>query len=269
MAASSAPAGGGTGAPLVSTAVMHDFNGDGHPDLLGLTSSGNLYLNIGTDTGFTGSPALVGTGWQNMKEIVAAGDFNGDGHADLIAKTPTGDLRLYYGTGVTSPCFTTGPKIGTGFTGWTIVAPGDWTGDTHPDLIARSPTGVLRLFTGNTAGTGFSGVSTIGTGWQTLKIVAPGDWNGDGHPDLIAKFTNGILKLYEGNGLGVSAISTIGSGWQSIKIAAPGDWNTDGNPDIVGRFSNGLLKLYEGNGTGFSGTILTLGSGWQVYTAMI
>src|SRR5205085_4748931 len=87
-----------------------------------------------------------------------------------------------------------------------IVAPGDWDGDGHSDLVARKAAdNTLWLYQGNGVGGFKSGAGTqIGSAWgQFDAVIAAGDWDGDGHSDLVArKAADGTLWLYEGNGVG-------------------------------------------------------------------
>ncbi|MBN0048421.1 VCBS repeat-containing protein [Streptomyces actuosus] len=116
-----------------------DLTGDGRPDLIASEkSTGRLYLYPGTATGGLGTRKLIGTGgWNAMNALAGMGDTDGDGHPDLYAReASTGRLWLYPGTrtgGLGSRTL-----IGTG--GWNtmghLLAVGDFTGDTTPDLAA-------------------------------------------------------------------------------------------------------------------------------------
>ena len=72
-----------------------------------------------------------------------------------------------------------------------LVAPGNFNGDTKPDLLVRDTAGALLLYPGNGAG-GFGTSSVVGTGWNGMTaILGPGDWDGDGKADVLARDTNG------------------------------------------------------------------------------
>lgn len=77
-----------------------DFNGDGHPDLVGRQSStGRLFLSPGR-AGALGARKEIGAGWNGMRDLIGVGDFDRDGHPDLAAVLKTsGDLMLYRGDG--------------------------------------------------------------------------------------------------------------------------------------------------------------------------
>jgi len=49
--------------------------------------------------------------------------------------------------------------------------PGDFNGDGHPDLLARTPAGSLYLYRGNGTGGFLGGGTVIGTGWNMFNLV--------------------------------------------------------------------------------------------------
>ena len=85
----------------VFTAVigLDDFDGDGHPDVLARTRSGDLRLYPFTGHGSWGTYKKVGIGWAGMTSLTSPGDFTGDGHPDVLARMSDGTLRLYPGNG--------------------------------------------------------------------------------------------------------------------------------------------------------------------------
>jgi hypothetical protein len=207
----------------------------------------------------------------------ARADWSGDGPADVLAVHPDGRLLMYRATAAGRFAAGGGRPIGTGWGSFTaLLAPGDWSGDGKPDLLARNSGGALLMYRGNGAGGFLNGHGEpIGSGWQSLTaLLTPRDWNGDGHPDILARTSDGKLLMYRGNGAGGFLQPTaqqIGSGWQGFSaLLAPGDWNGDGRSDILGRTSDGKLLLYRGNGSGgfLQPTAQQIGSGWQGFTAL-
>ncbi|MFD4370742.1 FG-GAP-like repeat-containing protein [Streptomyces sp. NPDC058486] len=98
-----------------------DLSGDGKPDLLARTTTGELYLYKGSGTGgFQSGRTKVGTGWNGFTTLLAPGDYNGDRKADLLARNAAGDLYLYKGTGTGG--FQAGVKIGSGWKAFTAIA---------------------------------------------------------------------------------------------------------------------------------------------------
>ena len=193
-----------------------DFDGDDRSDLIGRMTDGTLWLYRGTGEGGFGSGEQIGQGWSDFTSIVGPGDFSGDGNADLIGRNTAGRLLLYRGDG-SGGFYSGNTEIGHGWAGFTsIVAPGDFSGDGRPDLIARTSDGRLYLYRGNGSGGFNSGSTQIGSGWNIFDlIIAPGDFSGDGRNDLIGRKPDGTLWLYRGNGSGgfTSPYPQIGHGW--------------------------------------------------------
>jgi len=166
-----------------------------------------------------------------------------------------------------------GALIGTDFNLFKrVIAPGDFNGDGHPDVIAIANDGKLYLYPSNGAGA-FTGSSLIGSDWQSFTtVIAPGDFSGDGKPDLLAVAANGNLWLYPGSGTGgFGAASVVGSGWNGFaSLVAPGDFNGDGKADVIGILPNGNMYLYTGNGaSGWTATSVPIGSGWQGFREVV
>jgi FG-GAP-like repeat/Tachylectin len=207
----------------------------------------------------------------------ARADWSGDNKADVLAVDSAGKLLMYRGTGAGRFVAGGGRPIGTGWGSFTaLLAPGDWSGDGKPDLLARTTDGVLLLYRGNGAGGFLSGQGEqIGTGWGSLTaLLTPRDWNGDGHPDLLARTSDGKLLMYRGNGAGGFLSPTaqqIGTGWQDFTaLFAGGDWDGDGHPDLLARDADGVLFMYRGDGHGgfVTGNRERIGSGWQGFNAL-
>lgn len=77
--------------------------------------------------------------------------------------------------------FSAGRKlIGTGWNMFnTVLSPGDFIGDGKSDILARTATGRMYLYSGN-AKEGFATVGTaIGTGWNAFNaVISSGDLTG-------------------------------------------------------------------------------------------
>jgi len=266
-------------------AYTHDWDGDGAADLLATTADGTLRLYAGNGAGgfVRGTGQQIGRGWQAFDELDQVGDWDGDGTADLIARAPGtagGELRLYQGNGYGGFAPGTGTRIGYGWSVFDeIVAPGDWTGDGWPDLIARrADTQVLYVYPGYGV-QGFGKAYAISGRFALSEITAVGDFTGDDNADLVAVL-NGQLRLYPGDGAGAfarGAGAVIGqSGWGGLSmLVGPGDWTGDGTGDLIARDGTGRLFLFYGNGSGgFSrtstgGYSTQIGSGWGAMTHIV
>ena len=117
-----------------------DLNGDKKNDLLGINSSGLLFMYPGLGDGTFGSRQQVGYGW-NGWELYSAGDLNNDGINDILGINSKGDLYRYYGKG--NGQFHPREKTGNGWQGWILASGADLTGDGRADIVG------LNIQTGN------------------------------------------------------------------------------------------------------------------------
>ncbi|MFI8420867.1 FG-GAP repeat domain-containing protein [Streptomyces sp. NPDC085479] len=160
--------------------------------------------------------------------------------------------------------------------GWQVydrlVGPGDLSGDGTSDLLARDTSGVLYLYRGNGAGTGFASRVRVGSGWNAYdQILGAGDYTGDGRADVLARDGAGKLFLHRGTGSATApfaARTLIGGGWGAYaRLVAPGDISGDGRADLLAVTAAGDLYRYLGTGT--SAAISSrhkIGHGFQTYS---
>ncbi|GAA3068951.1 hypothetical protein GCM10017562_39640 [Streptomyces roseofulvus] len=259
------------GAPAAKPA-WRDVSGDGKGDLLGLTSGGQLTVRTGTGTGGLGTGASA-SGWPASSVVVPFGDLSGDGCADLLVRDSAGTLTRHDGSCGKTAFAPGGPRRSIGG-GWQIynalTAPGDLTGDSRTDLLARTPAGELWLYADNGTGA-FTTRTRIGAGWQTYdRIVGAGDLDGDKHGDLLARDTAGVLWRYRGTGKGTFGTRVrIGAGWGTYNsLVGVGDITGDGRADLVARDTAGVLWRYAGTGTGLFAGRVRIGGGWQMYKTL-
>jgi heme oxygenase len=264
-------------AGLCTTAARADWSGDGHADVLAVDPGERLLLYRGNGAGgwITAAGVPIGAGWGAFTAVLSPGDFTGDGRPDLLVRRSDGILLLYRGNGAGGFLTGMGEPIGSGWAPFTaILAPGDFSGDGKPDVLARRADGALMLYRGNGAGGWITGAGEqIGSGWQHFTAVIPGgDFSGDGKPDVLARRADGALLLYRGNGASgwvTGAGEQIGSGWQQFTaLTSGGDFSGDGRADVLARTTDGTLLLYRGNGAGgwVTGAGERIGAGWGPLT---
>jgi hypothetical protein len=119
-----------------------------------------------------GTRVKIGTGWNAMREITAAGDLDHDGHADVLAIRSSDNCMYFYG-GRADGTLKPGVKTSCNWVGYDMVASvGDFNSDGHGDWTARRKSdGALFLYRGNAAG-GYASRVQIGTGWNSMNIIA-------------------------------------------------------------------------------------------------
>ena len=236
-----------------------DWSGDGHADILAVDPGERVLLYRGNGAGgwITGAAEPIGTGWGAFTAVLSPGDFSGDGKPDLLVRRAGGALLMYHGDGAGRWLTGMGEPIGSGWDEFTaLLAPGDFSGDGKPDVLARHPDGRLFMYRSNGAGGWVTGRGEpVGSGWAPFTaVIAGGDFSGDGKPDVLARQADGVLLMYRGNGAGGWVTGTgepIGSGWQGFTaLVSGGDFSGDGKPDVLARQADGALLLYRGDGAG-------------------
>lgn len=236
--------------------AIGDFNGDGVPDIAGLSSFGPaiaecngppgpiscgsaqlLCVSPGLGFGQFGPASCVQT--QCSPGNLEVGDFDGDGHLDAVI----GNLgvRDYFGI-CYAPSFSYFHGDGTGgFNAATHtelpeepagLAVGDLNEDGRPDAVVTfASTGHVQTYRVTTGGVLFAGAG-LGLGTPAGPL-AVGDLDGDGHLDAAVALVNQVAIL-RGNGLGglaeVERCPTGGLFPQSVVIA---DLVAGGDPEIA------------------------------------
>jgi plastocyanin len=114
------------------TAVVADFNGDGHPDWVvrnaATRQTAIWYLNNNVFSGGVFGPTLPG-GWG----LRGVADFNGDTHPDYaLFNTATRQTAIWYLSGSTFIGGAYGPTLPSG---WALAATKDFNGNGKPDYL--------------------------------------------------------------------------------------------------------------------------------------
>lgn len=264
-----------TSAPAASRpAFPRDLDDDGKGDLLAVDANGRLRLASGTGAGTFASPRVAGGGWSSLTMVRSVGPFDADSRGDVVGRRPDGTLWLYPGS--SDGFFRQSPtRIGRGWNAVSpVLAPGDWDGDGHNDLLGReTSTGRLWLYPGSGDGR-LLRPRVVGTGWNSMRaIFASGDVTGDGKPDVLAlRDSNEVLYVYPGDGRGgwlTKRVVTAGWGGYSDMVG-PGDVTGDGRGDVVARRSrDGAMVLYAGTGRGKVRPGVVVLTGWGGYPVVV
>ena len=181
-------------APVAQPIIMADFNHDGIPDALVMsTTAPTATIALGTvPYGTFSATSKVVTFPAACTSLpqgpVLAGDFNGDGLADIAffcGREATG-VMLGNGDGTFGK-----PTLISGIIS-SIAALGDFNKDGKLDIVAIGSNGSddafpsIIFFAGNGDGTFAQGVTTAYTSTAVYTALAIADVNGDGYPDVVA-----------------------------------------------------------------------------------
>jgi hypothetical protein len=159
---------------LLSGAVA-DFNSDGKDDFAAVnTDYGMVSVLLGTSTGL-GAPASYATGW--YPRAVTVGEFTGDEFLDLATAGNTVDILPGNGDGTFIP-------VVRQYVDPVALAPADFNGDGHLDLVTADGGSTVSVLLGN--GTGALTFPLDFTAGTSPTAVAVGDFNDDGLPDVAA-----------------------------------------------------------------------------------
>ncbi len=242
--------------------ALHDWTGDGQPDLVALhTTEGLVSFSPGADDGTFGAAVQLGTA--SFPQSLVVGDVDGDGNEDFCFVEGLGDdqtLRAFLSDGAGG--FQDVASLIDAVPDETpiAVALGDVEGDGDLDAVAvvfptvtssSNPrigwlTVVLNDGSGAFAATG--SVFNIG---QLPRGIAAGDFDGDGVTDYAVanNGSNEVMALLGDGAGGLSLASTTFAvrAW-NLRVA---DLDGDGNEDVVvGKDTSDELSVLFGDGAG-------------------
>jgi uncharacterized repeat protein (TIGR01451 family) len=191
-----------------------DVNQDGYSDVIigapgccTITSSGRVYVYIGSNTGLSTTPVFTAVGQAGDflgYSVGTAGDMNGDGYADVVvgtyiySSTKAGLAYVYLGSvnGLNAtPAFTATGAFPFDVFGFSVGTAGDINQDGYADIIigsiyAGNGVGQAFVYPGRANGVGATPIFTA-TGEAYADAVfgfsvgTAGDVNNDGYADII------------------------------------------------------------------------------------
>jgi hypothetical protein len=158
-----------------------------------------------------------------------------------------------------------GKVLGRGFAHSSVASAGDWNGDGHQDVVARSD-GRLSLL--RSTGSSLSSPVGLGSAKDHRIVTGVGDLTRDGRPDVVVVTTSNVVWLLPGDGrTGRQKSIKLATGWRSQDLVRGiGDLTGDKIPDLVAR-SGDRLYLYAGTKNGIKAG-RSLGNGWAKYASI-
>jgi hypothetical protein len=250
--------------PRRGTAVVADFNGDGHPDWVARNvmtrQTALVYLNDNIVIGVALGPTIA----TNLA-LSGAADFNVDTRPDYALFAPnTFQTRIWYLSGPTHIGTASGPTLPAG---WELVTTADFNGENKPDFVIfkRSTRQTAIVYLNNNVVIGAALLPTLPAGWS---LAAVADFNSDGHMD-IALFNSATRQtvigyLSGGTLIGAALGPMLPMNWQLVAAA---DFNGDGHPDyLLYRPDTRQTAIWHLNNNVFIDAVfgLTLPSGWTL-----
>jgi FG-GAP-like repeat len=241
--------------PWVSSAIVGDFNDDGHNDFAQATYyyvsldpwklARSLDFMMGDGAGhFTLGTSLPFTALWGM----VTADFNRDGHTDVVVLDNTGAgsfvRKVFLGRGDGTFAETDQTSRVYEY----IRAAADFNGDGNVDLLVSDSSQQVRIYLGDGSGAFPSETTAPSVGY--IYGLRAGDFNGDGVADLVASRSGNTLVTWLGRGDATFAAPVFSDlPWASYDLAVA-DFTGDGRPDVL----TGEGTLAVGNGDGTFGT---------------
>ncbi|HYM78209.1 MAG TPA: Ig-like domain repeat protein [Candidatus Dormibacteraeota bacterium] len=165
------------------SSALVDFNGDGVPDLVGVSGS-SVYVWLGNADGTYQPAVLYDSGGDNAMTFAVA-DVNGDGYSDILAVNECADAgtcSYYGGTGSIGVLIGNGDgtfqptvSFSTGGAGAGAITVADADGDYKPDLLVTNACDNQGMcsHSGSTVGVLINTASYTGTAATMVASVNP------------------------------------------------------------------------------------------------
>lgn len=239
----------------IKIASVSDWNKDGKNDLMGLTSTGDVYLHTGNGNLTFEDAVLITNIGTNVRNFLGPGTPP-SGNAPILWWTDTTGaayaLRSDGNYGISGSVINSAPAGSFSSCIDVFAAPFQYSNYTTVMVNCRTNSITKWLFNSSavvTAGT------TAGSGWSpfaTDKVFGAGDFSVDGKGDFLAIGTDGTMTFYQGDGAGfVTSSCCTSSGWLNDRVSGGWDLNSDGRPDVI-RFvtTTNTFYVYTSVGNG-------------------
>lgn len=187
-------------------------------------------------------------------------DVNGDGRSDIFLRGDTA-LAFWAMNGTTR---TFDSYLGTGGTGWRVVAFGNFDGAAGADVLWANGTQMKIWFN---MGGGSYVVYPMGAYGSGYEPFAAADVNGDGKSDILLRAGTSIMYWLL-DGATVTGTGVAGDGGAGFRVVTTGDFTRDGADEIVWASATQVKMWINGRSAGFSPVIVgTYGNGYVPYAA--
>jgi hypothetical protein len=258
-----------------------DFDDDGRPDMLGVSTDGNS-LMFYANTSTAGNPSqaagvLVSTGWGPIKRYWLT-DYDGDGKVDIVGLIGNDEMAVWRNTSTPGhPSVADLVSLGTSWKTLTGFVLGDFTGDGKVDIAgwtAGTRTDLWIIPNTSTPGSPLRGQSIdYSNGWQTVTDVWATDYDGDGLTDLVGVDTGHNVMTWRNTAANGTPSFTgfTGLGNSTLTRLVFGDFTGDGKVDIGGwtagtRTDFWIIPNTSTPGSPSRGQSIDYSNGWQTVT---
>ncbi|MEL4505482.1 hypothetical protein AAEX63_09930 [Luteococcus sp. H138] len=223
--------------------VDGDQNGDGKADVLGITTTGDLYYYRMTNTTLANG-IKAGHGWSSMVFMQQVNEIEGGPSGNyLIAVRKDGTVWRYDNKGYGK--FANGRQIGQGlaeFSNFTITKTTDPLSFGEHVLLATSGDDLHFMPLNRDS---IMDPMHLDSGWaDTVSLMALRDFDNDNLGDLIAIRSDGTMWSHT-----VAGDKRVGTGWGAMQtVSSPGSLDGDKLSDLIARRSDGNLYKYINRG---------------------
>ena len=179
--------------------------------------------------------------------LVGAGDLDGDGEVDLVFAEASGDLTawLLSGADLTREWSLQGIE-------GTVALVCDWIGDDAAELVTRSDTGQISVYSLQASGA-WQRAATAGVLPDQVRLIGANDFDANGEMDLVvADEGSGVAVWLMRDARPIETVEWIPGGalqegWSAVGAA---DFDRDDTIDIALQHQDGRLAIWRSAGTG-------------------